>query len=454
MNVLLVNPHIYDFAAYGFWSSPLGLLYLGSILRENHMDITLVDCMLQVEEKRKPDGRAPFPKKKDSRPLPPLLGSIKKRLKRYGMSEPRMREALQSAPPPDLVLITSIMTYWYHGAKETATLVREVFPTSRIVVGGIYPSLCHEHAAANLKDADLILSHTEMDRLYTYIEEEFSRPLSFKPGIYDLDCLPYPALDLYDSIPFAPLLTSYGCAFKCTYCATPFMHPSLVRRDPDHVLQEIRHWQSRGVTRFAIYDDSFLYRRDTYAKPILQGIARLPGPVAIYNPNAVNAAFIDDDTARLLYEAGFREVRLGLETVNPDLQRATGGKVTSGAFSKAVTALFRAGFRPGSVAAYILSGLPLQKWEDVHDAIDYLSSLGVTIHIAEYTPIPHTPLFDRHHGIARYPISEDPFYQNNALFPFAWEGFTDEDLARLKTYAREKNTLLQVGAHAPNSSLS
>jgi len=442
MNVLLINPHIYDFAAYGFWSSPLGLLYLGSILRMNHINITLMDCMVPVEEKRKPDGRAPFQKKNDSRPLPPLLAGTRKRLKRYGMSESALRETLRSLPPPDLVLITSIMTYWYRGAKEAAALVREVFPLSKITVGGIYPSLCHEHALANLTHVDLVLPHTEIDRLYHFIENNFHHPLPFKPDLYDFDHLPYPAFDLYRSIPFIPILTSYGCAFRCTYCSTPYMHPRIVRRDPGHVLREIAHWQGRGVRRFAIYDDNFLHMRDTYAKPILEGLARLPRPVDIYNPNAVNAAFIDDETARLLYAAGFREVRLGLETVNPEQQRATGGKVTSAVFEKAVTALFGAGFKPGSIAAYILSGLPLQKWQDVNNAVDYLAALTVRVHIAEYTPIPHTPLFHQYHHLARYPIADDPFYQNNALFPFSWEGFTDDDLARVKTYAREKNALL------------
>ena len=257
-----------------------------------------------------------------------------------------------------------------------------------------------------------------------------------------MDNLPYPTFDLYGSIPFIPLLTSYGCAFNCTYCATPYMHPKMVRRDPSHVLDEIRHWQGRGVRRYAIYDDNFLHKSDLYAKPTLKAIRALIEPIDIYNPNAVNAAFITDELADLLIAAGFKEVRLGLETVNPDVQRATGAKVNSAVFEKAVHALFKAGFPQGSVAAYILSGLPFQKWEDVLEAIDYLSAFHVKVHIAEYTPIPHTPLFDQYYQSARYPIAEDPFYQNNALFPFAWEGFTDDDLARLKKYARDKNVSL------------
>ena len=33
IQLLLINPWIYDFTAYDFWSKPLGLLYIASILR-------------------------------------------------------------------------------------------------------------------------------------------------------------------------------------------------------------------------------------------------------------------------------------------------------------------------------------------------------------------------------------------------------------------------------------
>jgi hypothetical protein len=34
MKLILINPWIYDFAAYDLWSKPLGLLYLAGYLRD------------------------------------------------------------------------------------------------------------------------------------------------------------------------------------------------------------------------------------------------------------------------------------------------------------------------------------------------------------------------------------------------------------------------------------
>ena len=433
--VLAINPYIYDFAAYNFWSSPLGLLYIAGILRHNGFHVDLVDCMSVREEKRKSDGRAPFIKHRV--PKPDALRGVRKTLRRYGMPPGELSELLEGMDPPDIILVTSIMTYWYVGAMEVVDLARRVYPRSKIAVGGIYPALCREQARAAFATADLVVSSGEMGRFYGFVEAGAGRKLTFTPFMDDLDVLPYPAHDLSRDIPFVPLLTSLGCPFSCTYCATSYMYPAMTRRGVDSTVNEVLHWHERGVRRFVIYDDSFLYGSRQHAKPLLEKIASLPFPVDIYNPNALNAAFIDDEVAAILARAGFREVRIGLESVDRDRQANTGGKVTGASFERAVASLRRAGYGREQVRAYILAGLPGQHWQEIRQAIDYVKALDVTPSIAEYTPIPHTPLFERFKDAARFPVADDAVYQNNAIFPYAWEGFTEEDLNYLKRYAKE-----------------
>jgi radical SAM superfamily enzyme YgiQ (UPF0313 family) len=435
LRALLINPYIYDFAAYNFWSSPLGLLYMGSILRENGFEIELVDCMEVQEKKRKEDGRAPFIKEEVTKPA--SLKGIKKHFRRYGISPQELKKRFSDGDEPDLILVTSIMTYWYPGTVEVVKIAREAFPGSKIIVGGIYPTLCDNLAGDTLKDADLIVKSNEIEKFYYFLEDAFSISLSRKPLMDDLDKLPFPCHDLYESVAFIPLLTSFGCAFKCTYCATPYTHPTIIRRSPPSVLEEITFWQHRGVKKYVIYDDSFLYKKEIYAKPLLRGISELPFKIDIYNPNAVNAAFIDEELAALLANTGFREVRIGLESINPIAQKDMGGKVNLESFERALFLLKQAGFND-NVYAYILAGLPFQKWEEVKATIDYVVASGAKPYMAEYTPIPHTALFEQFHRSARYPIMENAIYQNNALFPFAWEGFTEEDLKFLKSYVKSE----------------
>ncbi len=43
--LILINPWVYDFAAYDLWSKPLGLLYLASQLRALGLTVHLIDCL-------------------------------------------------------------------------------------------------------------------------------------------------------------------------------------------------------------------------------------------------------------------------------------------------------------------------------------------------------------------------------------------------------------------------
>ena len=44
-NILLINPWICDFAAYDFWAKPIGLLYIGSILKKSGYNISYIDLV-------------------------------------------------------------------------------------------------------------------------------------------------------------------------------------------------------------------------------------------------------------------------------------------------------------------------------------------------------------------------------------------------------------------------
>ena len=56
---------------------------------------------------------------------------------------------------PDAVLVGCNMTYWYPGAVEAARVVGERWPGVPVVLGGIYATLCTDHARRHI-DAQVI----------------------------------------------------------------------------------------------------------------------------------------------------------------------------------------------------------------------------------------------------------------------------------------------------------
>ncbi len=158
---LLVNPWIHDYAAYDYWSQPLGLLYLASLLRKNGMEINFVNCLdpnspaLPKPPRRFAAGHGKFFQEEIERPE--CLRSLPGKFKRYGIIPHIFKNELARCPAPDFVLVTSLMTYWYTGVFESIRAIREVFPSSPIVLGGIYATLCPEHAMRH-SGADLVLT--------------------------------------------------------------------------------------------------------------------------------------------------------------------------------------------------------------------------------------------------------------------------------------------------------
>ena len=153
-SLILINPWIYDFAAYDLWSKPLGLLYLAGYLRACGFDIHLIDCLSVHHPAWKPKamparriyGTGKFLREKADRS--PALKHVPRSYSRYGIPKQLFVKTLKEVEHPAAILVTSLMTYWYPGVTEAIAAAREVHPRTPILLGGIYARLCEQHAIA------------------------------------------------------------------------------------------------------------------------------------------------------------------------------------------------------------------------------------------------------------------------------------------------------------------
>src|SRR5215471_18649919 len=135
MNLLLVNPPIYDFTAFDFWLRPYGLLRVGGQLRT--CTLTVFDYL--VSQQRDVFGRGRFSQESVAKPRP--LADIPRRFYRFGRPRGEFLRLL-STRTFDVVLVQTVMTYWYLGVREVIEAVRESQPHARIILGGVYATLC------------------------------------------------------------------------------------------------------------------------------------------------------------------------------------------------------------------------------------------------------------------------------------------------------------------------
>ncbi len=438
-HILLVNPWIHDFAAYDFWAKPLGLLTIAGILRAHGMRVSYIDCLDRFHPRAsKTDptaryGRGSYLKTRIAKPAG--LNDISRNFSRYGIKPQWFKEDLLKLSPPDLVLITSLMTYWYPGVQETIEHIRSVFLQTPIVLGGIYARLCEAHAREN-SGADHIAVEPAEKGLFSLISDFTGYSASPELDPVNLDSYPYPALDLQTRINYVPLLTSKGCPFNCAYCASRFLEPKRLVRSPAAVIEEISYWQGNyGLCDFVLYDDAFLMDAAHHAVPILEGICSAGLKVRFHTPNALHIRGITPSTARLLYAAGFTTLRLGLETAEFEHRLELDQKVSQEEFKQAVACLTEAGFDKSRIGAYLLVGLPNQQINAVEYSIRTVLDSGITPVPAYYTPIPHTALWPEAVAASRYDLASDPIFTNNAILPCSKEPFSWDLISRLKELA-------------------
>jgi len=502
-HVLLINPWIYDFAAYNEWMEPLGLLSVAAMLRENGYTLRLMDCLdrwhpdllkLQGREapKSNPYGCGKFYKTFLDKPA--VLAHVPRRYGRYGLPLEIFETELDRQPRPDAVLVTSGMTYWYPGSFEAIHWAKARWPDMPVILGGVYATLCPDHACQK-SGADFVI-HGEGEvqtlRLVDSLTGHSSRydkysapstmlrtgPSTLRRGSgqalrldsgqalprtgpstlrsfdgaqdklcpgqgsgRNLDSYPFPAHDLRRDQGYVAVITSRGCPYRCTYCASHLLNPQGFRqRDPHWVAAEIEWcYAELGVRDFAFYDDALLVNAQQHIHVILDEVIARGLDCRFHTPNGLHAELIDEGLAAKMFQAGFKTVRMGLESCNPEEQRRSGGKVTNEGFQHAVATLRAAGFEAADVTAYVMLGLPGQSIKEAEESIAFAHQCGATVEVTLYSPIPGTAEWERavrHWGLDP---QADPLLHNESAYPLQSEVLDVEAFERAKALARRGN---------------
>ncbi len=429
---LLINPWIYDFAAYNLWARPLGLLKVAEFLSYFNVNLTLIDCCDSFRVKKFGTGKYDF----EIIEKPSILKNIPRKYKRYGISESKFIEKLKKIGKIDLVLITSIMAYWWQGVKQAVEIVRNLFPEVPIILGGIYSTLYKEHAEENI-GANYIYTGQIQNRLVEIIDK-FGLSLKRtheKPKYWW-------QMGFYEKMHYAPILTSTGCPFHCSYCASSILNNSYKRREIFEVIEEIKELYQLGIRDFAFYDDALLFRAEEHIKPLLRGLIKEKVTARFHMPNGLHARFIDEELANLMKVAGFKTLRLSLETVDIRRQIESGGKVTNKDIEKAIFYLKKAGFSSQEIGVYLMYGLPNQTLDEVKAGIDFLKRLRVRIHLTEFSPIKGTTYWQELLSMGVIEDNLDPIFTNNSIWSEMFCPYSRKELENIKIDVKQFNLLL------------
>lgn len=130
------------------------------------------------------------------------------------------------------------------------------FPKEKVIIGGVHASLLPQEA---LQYARQVVIGEAEEVIIDVAEGRQRQALVYGKPIQDLDALPFPDFSLVKgykpAFSIAPISTSRGCPFDCTFCSVTKIFGREYRfRNAENVVQEL---VSRKPAQFFFCDDNF-----------------------------------------------------------------------------------------------------------------------------------------------------------------------------------------------------
>ncbi len=126
--------------------------------------------------------------------------------------------------------------------------------------------------------------------------------------------------------------TSRGCRYRCKFCYYPKSYDSIYRMSPGEIENNLRHACRRGVKEIYLLDPTLNQRPDFADLLRLLGRGN-PDHQFTYSAE-LRAEGIRAETARLLREANFQEVEVGLQSIDRTAQKLMGRHVSLDSFER------------------------------------------------------------------------------------------------------------------------
>jgi radical SAM superfamily enzyme YgiQ (UPF0313 family) len=267
---------------------------------------------------------------------------------------------------------------------------------------------------------------------------ELARRAAGVEHIADLDALPYPAYDTFDSftgsITDYPIVTSRGCPYSCIFCAVPDVSGRKWRvRQVDAVVDELAMAKRNyGTKKFHIIDDNFtldMGRAKDLCQKIISSNLRLNWSC----PNGVRADRLDEELLELMKRSGCESINVGIESgVDHVFAQLKKGE-TLAAIEQTIKTAKKVGLK---VNGFFIIGIPGSSFRDDMESLQYSAKLGLDDALFNLISIyPGTELWNmvqRDKDVRMLRAWTDAFHFGGAQTVFDTPGYPSEE--RLKAF--------------------
>ncbi len=228
-----------------------------------------------------------------------------------------------------------------------------------------------------------------------------------RPFLAELDELPPLAWDLVDlatysrlfnfhdlpprAPPYAPLLSSRGCPWRCTYCHNLFGRRARLHSAARVVDDVARLVRDHGVGEVHFVDDVFNVHRPRM-RAICEGLAARGLRVALAFPNGLRGDILDGEDLAGLQRAGCYSVTFAVETASPRLQAL----IRKNLDVDRVLANARTAVELGLITSgYLMLGFPTETREEMEATVAAVERSALDLpRVFTLCPYPGTAIFE------------------------------------------------------------
>lgn len=323
---------------------------------------------------------------------------------------------------PDVVGI-QLFTCDFTAVKKMLKVVKLFNSNILTMIGGPHVSGASKLTLQNIKDADFaFVSEAEIGiRQLLNKKDDLAKVagLVYRSGeeiivnpavrIDNLDEFDFPAWDLMvpktypiaphgsfvKQIPVAPIITTRGCPYQCTYCAAGVnAGKKLRKRNIDNVIKEIKLLVNKyNVKEIHIEDDNFtldkMYVTEFCNKLISENLNLIWAC-----PNGVRLDTLDSELVQLMEKAGCYSFAVGIESGSPRILKDMKRIVTVEKMIEKIKLIRdHTNIR---ISGFFILGYPGETKEDFYMTMDLAYKLPIQrAQFGNFLPLPGTEIFQR-----------------------------------------------------------
>lgn len=326
---------------------------------------------------------------------------------------------------PDILGIT-VFSHVVPVANRMIQEIRRKSPSTVVVIGGPHINAVRQRALIDLPGSNFAVwgeGETAFSLLCSRLEKQMNSDLHDIPGVichtqdgvalsadntYNEDLETYEPVDynlirLHDYFRGSPMglfhrghkvaqiITTRGCPFACTFCASPLNMGRKVRVRPmNRVLDELRTLHDQGADELHLMDDNFTFNKQ-HVLSFCHGVKNRGIHLHFALPNGVRLDRLDDEMLAAMRGAGFYHLGFGIEVGSDASLRRIRKSLTLDTIREKIAMAKKHGF---GTTGFFIVGFPFETEADMIKTAFTPDSLGLDLaSFGNFTPLPGTEIY-------------------------------------------------------------